>query len=224
MAESDDKPFLTRWAQRKQAAQQAGRTEAEPKSAACDPAPLNARDGEPPIEPEAPFDPATLPHVEDLTATSDITAFLRKGVPEELKRLALRRVWALDPQIRDFIEVAENQYDWNAVNGVPGFGALPEGTDIQALLAQATGQVKQIVVAAGAPDAEAPVSPIRADLPPPQPSPNETVEHESVGRDSVLIRAAVGPSGDLRSETSQAPDVEPTSRPLRRRHGGALPA
>ena len=93
------------------------------------------------------FDPATLPKVEDLTATSDITAFLRKGVPEELKRLALRRVWTLDPQIRDFIEVAENQYDWNAADGVPGFGALPEGTDLQALLAQATGQVREIVVA-----------------------------------------------------------------------------
>lgn len=87
--------------------------------------------------PEAP-----LPSVEDLKPDSDITAFLDKRVPEELRRLAMRRMWTLDPAIRDFIEMAENQYDWNDPNGVPGFGPLPAGTDMEALLAQATGMWK----------------------------------------------------------------------------------
>ncbi len=83
-----------------------------------------------------------LPSVEDLQPDSDITAFLHKRVPEELRRLAMRRMWTLDPAIRDFIEMAENQYDWNDPNGVPGFGPLPAGTDMEALLAQATGRWK----------------------------------------------------------------------------------
>src|SRR6185312_12381316 len=36
----------------------------------------------------------SLPRVEDLTAESDITAFLKKGVPMALKSAALRRVWS----------------------------------------------------------------------------------------------------------------------------------
>lgn len=85
---------------------------------------------------------APLPSVDDLKPDSDITAFLNKRVPEELRRLAMRRMWTLDPAIRDFIEMAENQYDWNDPNGVPGFGALPAGSDMNALLAQATGMWK----------------------------------------------------------------------------------
>ena len=85
---------------------------------------------------------APLPSVEDLKPDSDITAFLDKRVPEELRRMAMRRMWTLDPAIRDFIEMAENQYDWNDPNGVPGFGPLPAGTDMEALLAQATGMWK----------------------------------------------------------------------------------
>ena len=164
--------------------------------------------------PSRAFDPATLPKVEDLTAQSDITAFLRKGVPEELKRLALRRVWALDPQIRDFIEVAENQYDWNAVDGVPGFGALPEGTDLQALLAQATGQVREIVTPdAAALEVSAASVPVQGVTPTVSPSNSEVSLAAAGERDSTSEEAE-----------SPAAAAEPPIRPARRRHGGALPA
>ena len=67
------------------------------------------------------FDPATLPPIESITATSDIRAFLAPGVPEELTRAALRRVWVTDPMIRDFVGIAENQWDFTKPDSVPGF-------------------------------------------------------------------------------------------------------
>src|SRR5688572_28804209 len=38
--------------------------------------------------------PEPLPRVEDLKPESDLSAFLRKGVPEALKLAALRRMWS----------------------------------------------------------------------------------------------------------------------------------
>src|SRR5258708_29713419 len=47
-------------------------------------------------------------------------------------RAAMRRGWSSDPVIRDFIGLSENWWDFNALDGVPGFGSLtPE--DIQRL-------------------------------------------------------------------------------------------
>jgi Protein of unknown function (DUF3306) len=73
---------------------------------------------------EMPFDTTSLPPIESIVAETDVTAFLRSGVPADLTRLALRRAWTSDPAIRDFIGIAENQWDFNNPTGVPGFGAL----------------------------------------------------------------------------------------------------
>ncbi len=40
---------------------------------------------------------ADLPDIETLDADSDFSVFLRDGVPEHLKKLALRKLWASDP-------------------------------------------------------------------------------------------------------------------------------
>jgi len=45
-------------------------------------------------------------------------------VPADLTRAALRRAWSTDPAIRDFIGLSENSWDFNAQDGVPGFGSL----------------------------------------------------------------------------------------------------
>jgi hypothetical protein len=46
-------------------------------------------------------------------------------VPEPLRNAALRRMWSLDPKIRDFVsEAREYAYDWNVPGGVPGSGPL----------------------------------------------------------------------------------------------------
>ena len=75
-----------------------------------------------------------------ITAVTDIRAFLAPGVPKELTRAALRRAWAADPAIRDFIGLAENDWDFTDPAAMPGFGALPEGTDIKKLVAQIFGE------------------------------------------------------------------------------------
>lgn len=121
---SGDGGFLARWSRLKRAGQ------APPAPVPLDVAPAA----------EAPaFDPSTLPPVETLTIDSDLTAFLRPGVPSSLRSAALRRLWTLDPAIRDYIGPADYAWDWNVPDGVPGFSPTLVG-DIRALVAQAVGQ------------------------------------------------------------------------------------
>src|SRR5258708_15810988 len=85
-------------------------------------------------------DPQDLPPIDAITADTDIRAFLKSRVPAELTRAALRRAWTSDPAIRDFIGIAENQWDFNDPTAIPGFGPLLETDDLPALLRQAFGQ------------------------------------------------------------------------------------
>jgi hypothetical protein len=85
------------------------------------------------------FDPASLPSIEAIDLNTDIRGFLQSRVPAELTRAALRQAWASDPAIRDFIGIAENQWDFNDPEAMPGFGPLPEGYDVSGLLSQALG-------------------------------------------------------------------------------------
>jgi hypothetical protein len=70
------------------------------------------------------FDPTSLPTIESIVADSDIRQFLQAQVPEELTRAALRRAWTADPAIRDFVGIAENQWDFNDHAAMAGFGPL----------------------------------------------------------------------------------------------------
>jgi hypothetical protein len=91
-------------------------------------------------EPE--FDITTLPSLESITAETDIRVFLQKGVPAHLTRAALRRAWAADPVIRDFIEMAENQWDFVTGSDLPGFGPLNATPDeVRRMVANAFGEL-----------------------------------------------------------------------------------
>jgi hypothetical protein len=70
------------------------------------------------------FDPTSLPTIESIVADSDIRQFLQAQVPEELTRAALRSAWTADPAIRDFVGIADNQWDFNDHTAMPGFGPL----------------------------------------------------------------------------------------------------
>jgi hypothetical protein len=83
------------------------------------------------------FDPAGLPSIASFTANTDIRGFLQSRVPAELTRAALRQAWASDPAIRDFIGIAENQWDFNDPNAIPGFGPLQAQDSLPALVARA---------------------------------------------------------------------------------------
>ena len=67
-------------------------------------------------------------------------AFLAAGVPAELTKAALRRAWTVDPAIRDFIGLAENQWDFTDPTSIPGFGPLAPTDDVGRLVSQALGQ------------------------------------------------------------------------------------
>jgi hypothetical protein len=115
---SDD--FLSRWSRRKR----------EARGVPEEPAPAPASDPQPILEPEPEAELteeeiAALPPIEELNAESDFSVFLRRGVPETLKKAALRRMWSVDPAIRDAVGHARDYaYDWNTPGGVPGNGPL----------------------------------------------------------------------------------------------------
>jgi hypothetical protein len=89
--------------------------------------------------PSAPaFDPTSLPTIESIVADSDIRQFLQAQVPEDLTRAALRSAWAADPAIRDFVGIAESQWDFNDHAAMAGFGPL-DATSY--LVAQALGSL-----------------------------------------------------------------------------------
>src|SRR6202047_5041064 len=125
--------FIQRWARLKRASDSAGEKAAS-SSVETAAAPPQAEGA-----PDRPFEPASLPSLEQIVADTDIGAFLQSGVPAELTRAALRRAWVSDPAIRDFIGIAENQWDFNDPNAIPGFGPLPESDNAQALFARTVG-------------------------------------------------------------------------------------
>ena len=92
------------------------------------------------------FDPASLPAIELIGAGSDIRAFLAAGVPADLTRAALRRVWLSDPAIRDFVGLSENSWDFNAPGAMAGFGPIDK-KEVGQLLLQLLGEPDAAVVA-----------------------------------------------------------------------------
>jgi Protein of unknown function (DUF3306) len=153
MTEPDN--FLSRWSRRKLEAERDNDAPQRIDEAARPPEPHTADAGPVAVSPdkvperrdnedknEQPFDLTQLPSIESITAETDIRAFLQKGVPAELSRAALRRAWIADPSIRDFIEIAENQWDFVTGLDLPGFGTLdvaPE--EIRKMVAEVFGEV-----------------------------------------------------------------------------------
>ena len=101
---SDSGTFLSRWLKLK------GQSEAP----------------SPPIDPPsgAPFDLAGLPPLHAIVADTDMQQFMHEAVPEDVTRAALRSAWTADPAVRDFVGVAENQWDFNDHTSMHGFGPI----------------------------------------------------------------------------------------------------
>jgi len=135
---TDREGFLSRWSRRKRQAAEEAESEqslgvekdenrAEPNRDIPQesiPQSLPRPEFEAAAPGESAIDLSALPPLESISATTDIRPFLAPGIPLELRRAALRRVWLADPQIRDFVGIAENQWDFNAADGVPGFASL----------------------------------------------------------------------------------------------------
>lgn len=219
--------FLSRWSRRKREVLEA--PAAPPaESPVAEAMPLAVPDSQaepaaPPAEraacpiPDIPeVDPASLPPIESLTAESDFAAFLKPGVPTLLRNAALRRMWSLDPAIRDYVGPLDYQWDFNTPGGLP-FGFANELTgDISKLLAQAIGKIEELAedkpgegeaaeASKAAMSDSAPTGPA-AEPPEPEEAPPALVAEG---------RPAIEPAPVL-------PEPEPAPAP-RRRHGGALP-
>ena len=133
MTEED---FLKRWSRRKREADVAKPVPPEKETGETGAiAPETAAAGKGTDAPDAEFDITTLPPIESINAVSDITAFLRAGVPVELTRAALRRVWTADPAIRNFVGLAENAWDFTDPDAMPGFGPLESSDEVRRMIA-----------------------------------------------------------------------------------------
>jgi hypothetical protein len=232
---TDPESFLSRWSRRKLEASQ---------DAAADP-PATEADGEDrslgkavesaPVPAEPDFDLASLPPIESITAQTDISGFLAPGVPSELTRAALRRAWVSDPKIRNFVGLADYDWDFNAAGSMAGFGPL----EVLDEVGKAVGRMPE-------PDRTAADASNLCDLMSTTPKTPQTggetgsagnravaIEddtHTSQGGDGRMIEAEAlhrdGPMGGSQENIAVQDKAGNTdrSRPFaKHRHGGALP-
>lgn len=176
--------FLSRWSRRKADARE---VPAQPSVALEDP-----------VDEEA-FDLASLPSIEDLTAESDFSVFLKKGVPSGLRAAALRKLWLVEPSVVNYQPLVEYNWDFTA----PGYGELLPTDDVVKFVKTVFEGTRPAVSEPEVPAVEATSAERQALPPPPQ-------EEPVLASDDVPV-AALDPQPQ--SETP----------PPRRRHGGALP-
>lgn len=111
--------FLSRWSQRKRAAEPESEKparEARPEAgkAAAEGEAEGKAVGEGTPAAAAAVDPDELPDIESLAAGSDFSAFMKQGVPEALQRQALRKLWRLNPILGQLDGL--NDYDLDYTN------------------------------------------------------------------------------------------------------------
>ena len=206
----DDGNFLSRWSKRKREALTQPAAEAEAPGGE-EGQQTQADDGE-----EQPFDLSLLPDLETLTGASDIQSFLHKAVPDALRNAALRKVWALDPAVRNYVgEALDYAYDWNTPGGVPGFGEIlsdEQSVEFVRNLLAGPGSDEKVIEAAAA----------RQDHAPPAHTQNVIDEQVSEASDKEI-------QSPEKVEFIEADDMiagpsDAISQPQRKpKHGGALP-
>ena len=179
---------------------------------------------------------AALPRIEDLTAESDITAFLKKGVPAALKQAALRRVWSIDPGIRDYVGPSEYAWDFNQPGAMTGFGPIEAKEAVVGFLSKAVRAVDTATEPAEQPpeqsaDASPATTPAAGETSADggagaSPAQEAADEPSGAGSPTPAAGTKTSPPTEDRAHSS-APDdghsarlVEAAARP---RHGGAMP-
>lgn len=216
--------FLTRWSRRKREPE-----EATPPAASEPSPPQKAGTAEEAAKdivadtPAPAFDPASLPSLDSIGAETDITAFMKPGVPGDLRIAALRRAWVSDPAIRDFKGLAENDWDFTVPNETMGFGEIDPGFDTKKLLAQLFGETPRESEPArdNAPAAEqTPPRPQQLDSP--QSVTFDAAEEFPRGQTIDGTEEMVQRKNNDASHADE--DAQETARVARRRpQGGALP-
>jgi len=162
----------------------------------------------------ADFDVASLPPIESIEAGTDITAFMRAGVPSELRHAALRRAWSADASIRDFVGLNENYWsDVTGPGGVVGFGDLDPGLDVKRMVSEIFGE--NAPQKAGSESSD--TSPVPAAVSRPG------SDEKSVNAPDVNTSETARIEGAKIAATQNHLPTEQTEQKPVRRHGGALP-
>jgi hypothetical protein len=232
---SDPEHFLTRWSRLKRQGGEPAEQERPEDDDAAPPAqqesagvPADSAEAMPAgadaADQQDAFDPASLPPIESITAATDIRPFLAPGVPAALTRAALRRAWTADPKIRDFIEIAENQWDFATPDSVPGFASFQPGDDVSRYIAQLEGKVEDLLEEPAA----SPAGETTASLPAPDSSRggDEAGEHErdaSAAAQTEDAAAVVHCNENDVATPKETAEVRHAALATRRARGRALP-
>ena len=214
---NDPDNFLSRWSRRKQ---EAGERSEKKEEAADKPPAEPVAENEPVRAASAPastpipkFDVESLPPIESISAETDITMFMRTGVPETLKHAALRRAWSADPAIRDFMGPTENYWDAAGPDGIPGFGDLDPNLDVRRMVSELFGETprQETPTESETDRADSPALPIQSraeatEVPQGSPTPPEDV-----------------PQRDENAAAQTEPPEAASEKKISRRHGGAMP-
>jgi hypothetical protein len=190
------------------------------------------------------FDVSSLPSLDQITAETDIRPFLAPGVPPELAREALRRAWAADPSVRDFVGLADYAWDYHKAGSMTGFGPLEMTDDLRRMVARIVGggddeRPRATAVPIIQTEKPVPVKPVPVE---PVPVESLSAQEPSSGNSMLTeIQEAFDRDRAAAAETSQNCDESPQpvdppvamqKRPeeaealqpiVRRTHGGALP-
>ena len=213
---NDPDNFLSRWSRRKREAGDGKDKEEKASEARAEPARENepVRPDSTPYAPSSKLDVESLPPIETISAETDITAFMRAGVPETLKHAALRRAWSADPAIRDFMGPTENYWDAAGPDGIPGFGDIDPNLDVRRIVSELFGETpRQETPTESDTDrmAESPALPVQiraegTEVPQASPTPPEDV-----------------PQRDENAAAQTEPLEAVPEKKISRRHGGAMP-
>jgi uncharacterized protein DUF3306 len=221
--------FLTRWSRRKRDVAETEQTKSAPSerdTIAEDAIPENAKSVEaiePPPEPA--FDLKNLPSIESITAATDIRPFLAPGVPVDIARAALRRAWSADPRIRDFVGLADYDWDYHTPGSAAGFGPLEMTDELRQMVARILGEIVDTDTPEKAREPATSAECIEETQPPreadPPGAPGEQMQpaefHSNQGSATALDMTA---SAALQHATQQDRVIQ---SPERRGHGSALP-
>ncbi len=157
MNDSDER-FRDRWSRLKRQSRQADRPTKSPVESPGE-SPVESP-GESPGEQSPPENPdavpgsesdtvEALPDIDSLDGDSDYTAFLREGVPEDLKHRALRKLWRSDPVLANLDGLNDYDEDFGAI--------MNQGAEIMRRLAAAQSKAETV-------EAETPAD-VEADTP-----------------------------------------------------------
>ena len=230
--------FLSRWSRRKQeAARQEASPDGESEAAAKtgEQTESERRPGSP-EQAETIFDLSKLPSLDSIGPNTDLSAFMQRGVPTSLSHAALRRAWAADPAIRDFIGLSENSWDFTAPDSIPGFGPLLPADEVKQLVAKVFNS-STADPAESAPDTLSAPDTFASIETPANDRDDQTPQAQQAGaapggavtgdcEESSNTRA---PAAEIlqRDRSNAAPqeiiDADASEALPRRRHGGALP-